>query len=268
MIGKQLMNVIHAREYGKGKPTSKVIYIENILEDDGTVRKNVVVEEDPVYTFYVTKKDFKLGPNDPAVTFIEKDKVTAIPISYEDMNYEIARLTGQMVFYNDCMSNGQWKKLRNLHIDKNLHLCDMNLVDFKIRQWLEENEKKKTLIPIQKAFFDIEVDGMGYDGFPFPEEAPCPVNLISYLYQPTMTLHSFILENEENKSQQKFLDYLEKNLEAFKQKTLVEMNDNGEDSKKFKPVSDIKFHIYSDEIELITDFFKLVHRDKPDFLGA
>ena len=44
---------------------------------------------------------------------------------------------------------------------------------------------------------------------------------------------------------------------------------NGDtDQKKYKKLNEIKIQVYDDELEMITDFFKIVKSHKLDFVGA
>lgn len=270
---KSLSNVIFLRaENDRGyRVDPKVIYVENHLLPDGTVKKHIEVEEDPKYTFYSTHH--LIGTDDEiseeGVNYVKKELCRPITVRYADMPKKIAQISGQMDFYNACVRNGRFRDLSNLDKDVNTHLSDMHLADYKIREWLEANRDQKTVVPISKAFFDIEVDIYGYEGFPEPEEAPRPVALVSYLYEPTMVLHSFILRNEDNHSQTEFLEALAEHEEDYVAHLLEEFNaSNGNGKTKFKQLTDIKFHIFEDELDLLKAFFKLVKRDKPDFCGA
>ena len=272
MKGKALSNVIHLMaENDRGyRSVPKIIYVENILEDDGTVTKNIEVEEDPKYTYYSTHH--LIGTEDEiseeGVNYVSKDLCKPITTRYEDIRYSMAKISDQMDFYKTCIRNGRWKDLRNLEKDVNIHLSDVPLADYKIREWIEKNRHQTVHIPVAKAFYDIEVDIYGYDGFPDPELAPCPVSLISYLYEPTMTLHSFILRNPDNQSQADFLEALEAHKEDYVAMLLEEFNADNGGKVKYKKLRDIRFHVYDTEEELIRKFFALVKRDKPDFAGA
>jgi DNA polymerase elongation subunit (family B) len=273
-IGKALSNVIYLRaENDRGyRSIPKIMYVENHAMDDGTIRKEVVVEENPEYTFYSThhlhqgetpqeKKDRS------EVNYVKKEDCKAYTVRYEDIYRKMAEVSNQMKFFKDCVSNGKYRELWTLEKDIDLHLTDIHLADYKIREWLDKNKSQMMHIPLAKAFFDIEVDIYGFEGFPEPEAAPCAVSLISYMYEPTMTLHSFILRNPNNHSQTEFLEAFEEHKEEYVQILLEEFNTNN-GKANYKKLKDIRFHIYDDEATLIAKFFALVKRDKPDFCGA
>jgi hypothetical protein len=272
-VGKALSNVISVwAENDKGyNSIPKVMFVENILYDDGTIKKNIVTEENPMYTFYSTHH---LHVNETAAekkarrytNYVKKEDCKKYTVPFIDLYKEMAKVSNRMEFYQDCISNGRRKDLQSLNKDIDFHLTDMQLSDYKIRQWIEEN-KDATAIPLSKAFFDIEVDNYGYEGFPLSEIAPCPVSLISYIYEPTMTIHSFILLIENNDSQKEFLEHFAECKNEYISALLDEFNSSNKDNK-YKKVQDIRFHIYDSEKELIEKFFLLVKRDKPDFLGA
>lgn len=277
ILGKSLSNVIHLRaENERGyREHSKIMYVENLLMEDGTVRKNFEIEETPEYTFYSThhlhtgetrqEKSERKGVN-----YVRKEDCRAITVPYDDIYYEMAKVSNQMRFYQECVSNNNRRSLWAIEKDIDLHLTDMPLADYKIRQWLDANRDQMRHIPLAKSFYDIEVDIYGYEGFPEPEEAPRPVALLSYIYEPTMTLHSFILRNPKNQSQTEFLLAFEEHRQEYIALLLEEFNAPGEGDEKlqYKELMDIRFHIYDEEEELIAGFFKLVKRDKPDFCGA
>jgi DNA polymerase elongation subunit (family B) len=270
MSGKQLANVWHIRDREDGgKMSNKIIFVENILQKDGSIKKNIEVEEKPHYTYYVTKQEEWL---DKPVNYIEAALVDSVTVPFDDLYYHMAKSSGQLGFYKSCKANGKWRELRNLNKDANLHLTDMDLADYKIREWIDRNKHDTAVMPISKAFYDIEVDTIHHRGFPEPSLAPCPVNLISYIHQPTMTVHGFILRNTENASQTKFLEWLEEdgNEEAFVAGMIEEMNEPPKKESKavFQKVKDLKIHIFDEEMDLIAAFFKLLQADKPDFLGA
>jgi DNA polymerase elongation subunit (family B) len=266
MKGKQLANVIHIRHRTEDrKLLNKIIYVENVLQDDGSIKKQIEVEESPAYTYYITKEEHWLKK---PVNYIDRDLVRPVTTVYDNLFASMAKTSGQMEFFKTCLANGKWRELRALHRDPNLHLTDMDLPDYKVREWLERNKQQIAVLPITKAFYDIEVDTLNHQGFPEPRDAKCPVALISYIYQPTMTIWSFILRNPENESQTEFLELLEANKEDYAQMIVDEINEGYDPAKPFKKVNALKFKIYDKEEDLIIDFFRLVKRDKADFVAA
>lgn len=269
MAGKQLSNVIHIRhKTDSGKSESKIIYVENVQDEAGNITKQIDVEEDPKYTFYVTKPEFKKEIT-KQVNYIEMSKVDPVTVRFDDLMYNAAKASGQIPFFQACLSNGKFRELRNINKDRHLHLTDMDLPDYKTRQWLDRNRHNIALLPITKAFYDIEVDTLGHQGFPEAELAPCPVAMISYIYQPTMTIHQFLLRNPKNKSQMEFLEQLVEHREDYAAMLIEEMNEVDPNAKtEYAKVKALKFHIYDDEMDLIRNFFNLVKRDKADFVAA
>lgn len=263
---KSLANVIHI--YGaddEGRKKSKVIYIENFIDDKGKVTKDFRVDENPMYTFFISKKD---NIPDCPVNYVKKEDIDSVTVLYDNLTKKCADITNQKDYFRSCIDNRNFYQLNRIHNDKRLHLSDMDLSDYKIREWIETTPKEEIgLIPLSKAFFDIEVDIINHDGFPNPEEAPCPVNLISYMYQPTMELHSFILRNTDNESQTEFLEFFEENEEDYVKELINEMNTASSNGKKtkYEKINKIHFHIFDNEVELITHFFNIIKADKPDY---
>ena len=263
---KSLVNVMSVREADdEGRKSTRIVYVENHIDSKGRVKKHVEVDDNPQYTFYLTKPEVEL---DTARNFIEKDNVVPVTVRYDDMDKEIARRTKQMDFFNACIRNARYRDLRNLMRHKDVHLADMDLTDYKIREWIVQNAEQTTTIPLRKAYFDIEVDISECPEGEFPDEelAEYPVALISYLHEPTMEIHSFILKNDDNESQALFLEALAEHHEDYVEALIEEINTVPEGSKNnFAKVTNVIFHIHDDELELIRAFFAVVHEDQPDF---
>ena len=58
---------------------------------------------------------------------------------------------------------------------------------------------KNEIIPIKKAFLDIEVDGINQKG-DFPELGECPVNAVTYIDLDKNCSYTFLLRNYRNLS--------------------------------------------------------------------
>jgi DNA polymerase elongation subunit (family B) len=250
-----------------GRKSTKIVYIENHLQPDGSVKKKAWIDEDPEYTYFMTK-DPELF--DKPRNFVETEHVRPITVRYDNLLYDIAKQTDQLDYYKACKANGKYRETKNVLKHKDVHLADLDIADYKIDEWLRLN--KQEVIPLRKAYFDIEVDIMSLPEGEFPDEekAEYPVALLSYLHQPTMEIHSFILRNPENHSQTAFLEFFEAHTEEYKEAFLEELNAPNEENGKKPPtpVSDIHFHIFDEEMDLITSFFTLVKKDRPDFAAG
>ena len=176
----------------------------------------------------------------------------------------------------DKIMNGDksWKKLNKLHFCKSLHSSDENLIDFLMKQYDKENAEFRGVLPVSKAFFDIEVDTYNHEGFPQPDVAPCPINFISYVNKEKKSMYVYILLNEENESMMKFI---RKNKENNK----LRWNSNNstwcanvlkehfqDDKVPENSLNFIEIRFFKSEVNLIKAFFDQTHIDKPDFLGA
>lgn len=257
MSKRQLMNTLSFRTMRR---TNKVLYMEKVQNDDGTITKNIIKEDKPSFSFYITKPEFKLSQ---PTNFIEMDKVDKIECDYDDLlkilfdKNEKASAEGWS--FEEFFNNNK-NSLSAFHGDYNYHLSDIDLTDFKIKEYQDRYSNEEGFFKLEKAYFDIEVDISNYFKFPEAEEAPCPVCLISYLHEPTMILHGFILSDTTNKSQQEFLENVD---DQWHEDTITEYFS---DSKQV--VKNIELHVYDDELTLLKDFFKLVNTDKPDFMCA
>ena len=128
----------------------------------------------------------------------------------------------------------------------------MDIEDFWIGKFLDKYTSTKD--NLTKGYYDIEVDGIDYAGFPDESIAPCEINAITYVNDQYMTCHTYLLRNRNNLQ----IQQTEDNIEGLKEHLRTTLRD------------DFEYHIYffSDELQLITAFFDQVNEDKPDFMGA
>jgi DNA polymerase elongation subunit (family B) len=189
--------------------------------------------------------------------FTSVDKVHKVTCDYDELFKSIATETKQMKFYNSIFNNGSniYNQLQSLHKHYGLFSSDLNIIDYKMYEWKINNKENTEVLPITKAFYDIEVDTVEYEGFPHHDIAPCPIFFISYIMDANNEIYSYILDNPDNPSQQEFIN----------QKLSDDYLKSFADEIGVKKVHVKKF---TSEIKLIRAFLKQVQLDKPDFLGA
>ena len=255
MPKRQLMNALSFRSI---RGQNKVLFMEKVQNEDGTIVKNIIKEDKPGFSFYITKPEFRISK---PTNFIEIDKVEKLECDYDDLfrvlfdNNRKAQEEG--LSFEEFYNNNK-QSLSAFHGDYNIHLSDIDLTDYKIKEYQDRYANEEGFFKLEKGFFDIEVDISNYFQFPEPEEAPCPVCLISYFHEASMTLHGFILNDPTNKSQQEFLENID--LEWFETTRLEYF------SEEKSEIKELDLHIFDDELELITEFFKMVNSQKPDFM--
>lgn len=272
-MGKSLVNVFKVKNIeeslGEKKPSTKVFFVENHVDENGKVEKRIKIQRKPKFTFHSSKDEYKSKLN---VNFIEEYKTDVHTVEYDKLDSYVAKLTKQEEFMKKCIETKDFKSIRNIHAHPDLHFTDVDLEDYKIREWVETTPKEEvSIIPLRKAFFDIEVDSLKLGRFPDPEEAKCPITMISYFHQPTMEMHSFLLIVEGCESQNNFLTHFEDNVEGYCEKVKKEFNEEinkqneEESSSKKNLVTNVSINLFDDELELIKAFFEQIHADKPDY---
>jgi DNA polymerase elongation subunit (family B) len=272
---KQLLFAQAVTNHFNGKTKSFIVEkVKN--KTTGKVKKRVIFDENPDFHFYKTKKGHEL---DYAAKCIPVEKVERIDCKYNQLFELIAKITHKEEEYEQIISENKRYKLAGLHNDYNIHQSDVVLDDYLMMKWARENKDVTEPIALHKAYFDIEVDIINYDGFPQPEEAPCEVNFISYLSDKNLILNSYILYNRENTSMREFLRKAKMDKETnsldtalgneWALKVLEEhFTEPNPKSKSSKPLKGLCVRVFTSEQELIKAFFDDVHEDKPDFLGG
>ena len=95
--GKSLANVIFLRAEDENgyRSDPKVIYVENHLQEDGSVRKHIEVEEDPLYTFYSTHHLIGTDDeiNESGVNYVKKELCKPHTVRYKDIFYNMAKIS-------------------------------------------------------------------------------------------------------------------------------------------------------------------------------
>jgi DNA polymerase elongation subunit (family B) len=266
-IIKQLITATEGYKSGK----KAVVVVEKVFNTKTQEsEKNVIFHADPKFHYYVSKEEPEVY-----ATSVPIDSVRRVECKYSKLYESIANETGRRKMYDKIMDgDGNWKKLSKLHFCKSVHSSDENLLDFMMKQYDRENAAHKGVLPLAKAFFDIEVDTYNHEGFPQPDIAPCPINFISYVNREKKSLHLFILLNQENES---MMNFIRKNKSESKLKWSNENNEWCEQAvlehfqDEENPDNSIDhFYItfFKSELNLINSFFRQTHEDKPDFLCA
>jgi DNA polymerase elongation subunit (family B) len=206
----------------------------------------------PTIDFYVA-----LVPQPFQRIGIEKSLVRKISVQYKDRNKEMAvmlNLTNE--YYNSWKNKSNWIFMENLKKNPNLYSADTDIEDF---------YKTKTILKhgyqfapsYKKGYADIEVDISEYtEDFAYPDVAPCPIYLITYIDRTLKKVFCLILYNELISRDIK--DIID-NPDAFINNFLEE----GILKEKFK----YEFRVYENELKLIKGFFEIIHECKPDFVG-
>jgi DNA polymerase elongation subunit (family B) len=233
-----------------------------VLKNEDTGEKFLETIENPTITYYITKDEYE---SDTPVSYIEVDKVRPVTTSSSNIVKSVAYETGQEEFFWDSIRDKKFKQLGAVQLDPNVHGSDVNLEDYYIAKHYEKYPRENSNGKLTKGFFDIEVRSAYIDGFPEPERAECPIDAISYFNDSNLTMYVFLLRDDKNPQIEEF----EANIKEFKKR--IKEKYRNDESKKLR-IDDFKikitFYDECDELDLIRDFFNIIHYFKPDFMGA
>jgi len=254
---KQYIKIDYARRQNKLSITYRDL-------KDNTKKQKII--SNPMIEYYITKQDQKIQKYQKD---IEIEKVDRFQVPFREIFEHMNETLGDSDFtgyYRDIEKSGNWSKLRDLHnVNPNVFASDIDIVDYYIRKFInEEHDGNATYL--SKAFFDIEVDTYysQFKGFPVESIAPCPVNFISYFYQPENKLTLFCYDNEKNEAIKVYRKKYEDNTLKLKKNILKYL----EKHELKLPDLKISFKFFSSEFKLISAFFKTVNFDKPDTVSA
>lgn len=238
---------------------------------DENGKKQVKIYDRPLVSYYILKDRDSDEAYAPPL-YIPEDKVQKVTV-YNDLLYrDIAIKTNTLSFYDKTLlhSGENSYEMKNLFRHPLIYDADMNLQD-RIISFFQEEYEPDPEYQIHKCYFDIEVDLMpngfkknidgtiGYMGFPEEEVAPCPVNIITLIDDKTNIIHSWVVNNKNNKSLQEFKE----NAEQFRNEVLDKIH--AEDTEEI--VNSFIYFCDSEE-ECIERFFAKLHEIDPDYLGA
>lgn len=261
-MGDQLINTIYIRKQ-KDMDFDKLIFI---LKDKDGKKFHKIIDK-PIIKYNITKPEYWVDPKDAdkhMVKYIDKDKTNTVTCYYKDIyksiftNLKDKRLES---FFYEAISSGNAYSLNKMHLDYRLHGSDCNIQDYYIGEYLKKYSYHDHLYGTTKAFFDIEVDGSNLIGFPEPEEAKVPVNVITLISLDNMESYSFCLEYDTDTYRSVMSDK-----EGFKDRIKEKYKDHLATIGK-----EIKFNIYefSNEIDLLKAFFDKINNElRPDFCLA
>ena len=269
-MSKVIVNAIELnKRFFTDDPDFKENKVMLILKDNKTNEKSVKIYEKPMRKFYILKPEY-----DDGHTYLssapkewleehqcyEKSKTASIVKAIND--------PGLTAKYKAILEAGKtnhsvYKELNCIEQDRRVFNSDGNIVDSYIRRF---NERfPDTNYRIDKGFFDIEVDGSDVYGFPDEEQAPAPVNIITYYDDSRQICYVYALKYDTDTYREAMHDN--------GQEIIDELNNfyNEEELNKLRmPEAKIKFIIkeYDREIDLIKAFYDQVNENKNDFISG
>ena len=243
-------------------------YMVISYKDNITQQKKHEVIYEPSYLFYQANEDVSLMYNN---LYIDKDKVHPIECKYSELEKTIAELTGNLDFFYENIRAGNRRGNRALHKIPSIFNSDSNIEDhYRYRFAIDY---KNEVYPVDKAYFDIEVDTK-YMAGDFPELGECPINAVSYVDDKTHSINVFLLRNENNPLIQEFEDNFKDSAVARKlfeelQQFIIENAGGQEKAAKFDLLDlNFNFMFFDDEIELLKALFSVINHNSPDFMLA
>jgi DNA polymerase elongation subunit (family B) len=222
------------------------------LADIETNERELHVIENPYIDFYLAKTQQPFHR-----ISIPKEEVRKVTILYKNRNKEMASSLNLLnEFYNSWKNGSNYNFMNELKKHPNLYAADTHIEDFYKTQVILKNGS--VFAPMyKKGYADIEVDLSEYDeDFAYPDVAPCPIYLITYIDRTLKEVFCFILYDERIKDD---IMRIVNNPDAFIAKNIPKKILD----EKFK----YHFNVYENELALIKGFFKCIHECKPDFVG-
>lgn len=262
-----IMNVFYTRPI-RNEETGKYDkdYLVIIFKNNDTGKKEIRIDVEPEYTWYLLKKEYQTEHN---LAFIEKDKVEPITCKYKDIKLSIAKETGNEDLYKQNMYSGNFRLNDAFFAHPRSFAADMNILNYTRSRFAEIY--KNPVIPIDIFFFDIESDIIDSisDNVTIGE---CPVNAITGYYSKTNTLYNFVLRNKRNKQIQELEDDMKKDFKKYKEKvrSFIEYDLGSKEKVRKYKLDNVELSVgfFDDELSLILEFFKLVHSLSPDIVTA
>ena len=253
-----IMNTYH--QYGIKGLCDEFLVV--VYKDNKTGKKDKVIIKDPEYTYYVAKPNVNLDYNR---LFIERNKVDEVTVPFKQLEKSIAEHSGNEEFYKVNIRDRSER--RKLHTARNIFFSDSNIEDhyrFKFAQMYTNNIEK-----LNKAFFDIEVEGKYATGDFVDASENCPINCVSFMDEKSDKVYTYILRNSENPLIQQFENEIASGQFGFQEIHDFVVNAVGglKAATKYNLLNtQFELSFYDDEIELIKALFRQIHVCSPDFV--
>lgn len=248
------------KEDGKWESDKMIItYI-----DKDTREKKIECIENPDYEYFRLKPHIQ--PEETPELFRPMEDVYPVKVPYTQLERHLAEEANLKEFYNENKRTGNNYANKQLHVlDTSIFNSDMEINDH--YRYRFSKMYKNDILPLNKGFMDIEVDGINQRG-DFPEMGECPINAVTYIDINKNTSYTFLLRNPDNPLIDKFEEDVKNGIIFPKLKNFVMDKVGGINKAKKYGVYDLdyQFFFYDDELKLIHDLFILINMNEPDFL--
>lgn len=240
-----LLDVIYQKA---SKKTGWKDYLNVIYRDTVKNKKEHMIIEEPTMNLFIVKPEYRTfrKPRHHLTT----DMVDVKEVKCKDVLFEIAKVAGEgaVEYYKTHMG----KERKELFKYPYCLGGDIDVETYYRTLWAEQIGFPEKASP-NKIFLDIEVDQIDYEGN-IARHGECEVNAITILDDKNNTCHTFLLDNGKNPQIKDFIH----NQKEFQERLHKEFDErNG--------VFDYKIYMFEDEVELITQTFKLINTICRDF---
>lgn len=223
------------------------------LKNTETLETELKIIENPDIDYYLSIKPQSFQKF--SLPFEEVRKVTC---KYSDREKDISSRLGLLEnFFDSKKKNNFYEFKKELMRNPNLYYADTDIEDHYKTKCILKYGIDTVASSYKMAFSDIEVDISNYDeGFADADVAPCPIYLITTIFDETKEVYSFILWDERCGDD---IKEIMSDPDKF-------VNENIDECMK-KIKFSYNFNVYSTEGDLIESFFKTVHDKKADFMA-
>ena len=260
-----IMNTFYKRFRDDDDKLKDVLTIVFKNLDTGQKYKEEIVG--PTQTYYIAKPDKRVPY--PRL-FIPAEDVEVHSAPKLNLDSEVAKTLHLSDWYYDCIKSGDRERARLIHSHPDVFGTDTNIEDLYRFEFAEQYQNN--VCEVSKAYFDIETDTINMLG-DFPDPGECPINAITLVNQQTMQVYTLILRNKKNPQIDEFERFIAKDRYAeLKEFIKNHTNQHGPhlyEKYKLDQLSfNMAFYDEDNEIDLISDLFRIINHLKPDFVLA
>ena len=216
-----------------------------------TGEKKVINITNPKMDVYFTQPGFE---NNYYKEFMPIEQLVQRTFPYKDLEMCIAQEAGQnwINFIKENNQNRNRRANRNVHKYENVYGSDYDIEEWYKIMW-NIHYNNDTAKPITRVFMDIEVNIIDLKGF--PKDGERPINLITLVDPDNMKSYALALREPEIEDQ---MAEIEDKIDDFIEELETSFNET---------YGDLEYLIftYDDEMELLKDYFRLIHTLDKDF---
>lgn len=236
------------------------------FRDNNTGEKHHQTIYNPDYIYYKLNDDVPVPPYN--LFSISKNKVHPVTCKYRQLLKSIAEETGNLDFFYENISHGNYRNNKMLHTDRRVFGTDIDIEDHYRARFAQEYQNPS--IRLNLAYMDIETDIKVINNR-FPDMGQVPINAVTYIDDRLNTCNVFLLRNPNNPLIEKFEQEVASGSILFKElKEFVISAVGGKENAEKYRLNNIKYNFYffDDEKNLLCNLFRLINSNSPDFMLA